>query len=214
MTRAPADDRSDGGRALAPSQTGIRERRVLTMVAVCAALLSVTGLSLRSSTPSTAAGTTMRAAVSDLVSQASSQPRAERDDLSAAADEGGYAAVIVAQPADCDGNLGVLGLFDRKSIAARVPHRLLLVEGSASDTMGLRQRLPPSLQHARMALLSNSQRAVLRELGHVATPALLLFDRGRQLRYAGATPPGPVERTVQLAVITQLVRNLPQPATP
>ena len=214
MTRPSADDRFNGGRAPAPSQTVTRERRLLTVVVVCAALLSVTGLALRSTSPSTGSGATMREAVSDLVSPESTRPDSAPVERWPDVSQGGYTAVIVAQVADCDGNLGVFGLLDRPSIAIRIPHRLLLVEGMARDTLGLRQRLPASLQHARMAILSSAQRAVLRQLGHLATPSLLLFDRERQLRYAGATPPGPVERTVQLAVITQLVSNLPQPATP
>ncbi len=212
--RKPADQPIDGGRAHAPSQATSRERGLLSLVLLCSAALSVFGLVRRAESNSAAGGATLHQAVRELATKAPSSlhPAAGLHFPDEA--EGGYTAVIVAQPADCDGNLGVLGVLDRKSIAARVPHRLLLVEGSARDTVGLRQRLPMSLQRARMALLSEAQRTVLRQLGHVATPTLLLFNREHQLRYAGPTPPGPVERTVQLSVITRLVTNHPAPASP
>lgn len=126
----------------------------------------------------------------------------------------GYTAVIIAQAKDCDGNLGVFGLFERPSISAHVPHRVLLVEGQAQDTVGLRDRLPRSLQQATLSVLSPSQRATMVALGHRSTPTLMLFDVEHRLRYAGASPPGPVERTVQLAAIARLVTNNPHPPVP
>lgn len=209
----PADAGSDGGRASAPSQSAVRERRLLTLIAASAAVLSFGGLSMRAVSRPSNNGDTLQQAVRDVIARSGSgSPTADRSFDDAA--EGGYTAVIIAQPADCDGNLGAFGLLDRELLAARIPHRLLLVQGSAADTVGLRRRLPESLQQAHMALLTREQRSLLRQLGHVATPSLLLFNRSRQLRYASTSPPDPVERTVQIAVITRLVTNHPEPATP
>jgi hypothetical protein len=126
----------------------------------------------------------------------------------------GFTAVIVAQSKDCDGNLGVFGLFERPSISSHVPHRVLLVEGQAQDTLGLRDRLPRSLQQATLSVMSSTQRATMVALGHRSTPTLLLFDAEYRLRYAGASPPGPVERTVELSAIARLVTNNPNPLVP
>lgn len=134
--------------------------------------------------------------------------------LDAAHPSKGFTAVIVAQAKDCDGNLGVFGLFDRPSISSHVPHRVLLFEGVAQDTVGLRDRLPSSLHDATLSVLSAAQRATMVALGHRSTPTLMLFDAEHRLRYAGASPPGPVERTVQLAAIARLVTNNPNPPVP
>ncbi len=127
---------------------------------------------------------------------------------------GNFIAVVIAQAADCDGNLSSFGIIDRRSIKPFIPHRLLLIEGSARDTIGLRYRLPAGLRTARVELLSNAQRSTLRALGHNATPAMLLFSRDGQLRYAGAVSGNPVSRTVERDIVTRLVSNYPGPLVP
>lgn len=127
---------------------------------------------------------------------------------------GGFTVVVVAQPSDCDGNLGSFGFLGRRSIQPFVPHRLLLIQGSARDTIGLRFRLPPTLQHAGVELLSDRQRNTLRSLGHYATPALLLFDNTGTLRYAGQVASTPMALTVERDIILRLVTNNPAPPAP
>ncbi len=166
------------------------------LLMLIAAMFSATLMSARFTTVRRGAGATLLDAV-----QPADSTRA-------------FTAVIVAQAKDCDGNLGVFALFERPSISSHVPHRVLLVEGLAADTVGLRDRLPRSLQHATLAVLSSAQRGTMVALGHRSTPTLMLFDGEHRLRYAGASPPGPVERTVQLAAIARLVTNNPNPPVP
>lgn len=118
-----------------------------------------------------------------------------------------FSAVVVAQPADCDGNLGFFAVFERPSLAGRIDSHHVLIQGTAPDTVALRNRLPRALRRARIELLADSHRALLHALGYRATPLLLLFDREQRLRYAGVVPMTSAERAVQLATITPLVTN-------
>lgn len=123
-----------------------------------------------------------------------------------------FSAVVVAQPADCDGNLGFFAVFERPSLAAHIDTHHVLIQGTGSDTVALRTRLPRALRHARIELLADSHRALLQALGYRATPLLLLFDRERRLRYAGVVPMTSAERAVQLATITPLVTDMTRSA--
>lgn len=119
-----------------------------------------------------------------------------------------FSAVVVAQPADCDGNLGFFAVFERPSLADHITTHRVLVQGTGRDTVALRNRLPRALRQARIELLAESHRTLLHALGYRATPLLLLFDRERRLRYAGMVPMTSAERAVQLATITPLVTEV------
>ncbi len=120
-------------------------------------------------------------------------------------------AVIVAQQRDCNGNLGFASILDRADIAAAVPDRVVLVDGTAQDTTQLRARLPHALAQARIALLQHSQRQALLAFGHRATPVLLLFDGQARLRLSATVSPDPVEVVSLRRAIKHLAANDPLP---
>ncbi len=119
-----------------------------------------------------------------------------------------FAAVVVIQPADCDGNLGFFAVFERPSLAPHIRTHRVLIQGTSTDTLTLRPRLPRALRQARIELLREPQRALLHAIGHRATPLLLLFDAERRLRYASVVPMTAAERAVQLATITPLITEI------
>ncbi len=194
-----------------------RERALLALIAATAALAMIAILSNRST------GALRAVQGDELLDAARRAPQhatpltedsAASVTLRLDSDAGGFTAVVIAQAADCDGNLESFGLIDRGSIKPFVPHRLLLLQGSGVDTVGLRRRLPSTLKTARIELLSKRQRTTLRQLGHDATPTLLLFDNKQKLRYVGAIAPTPMARTVERDIITRLVTNNPIPTVP
>jgi len=120
-----------------------------------------------------------------------------------------YKVVVVAQLADCNGNLGHFAALDRPSLRPLLRSRHLLIDGAARDTIGIRRRLPRGLASASLALLTKAQRSLLQSLGHTATPILALYDQRNRLLLISATPAGPIERTTFIRAVTRLVNNDP-----
>jgi hypothetical protein len=120
-------------------------------------------------------------------------------------------AVIVAQRRDCNGNLSLASVLGRRDIAAAIPYRTVLVDGTASDTTELRARLPRALAGASIHLLHPDERRLLRTIGHVATPVLLLFDAQSRLQLSATVSPDPVQVVALRRAIWHLAVNDPQP---
>ena len=122
-----------------------------------------------------------------------------------------YRVVVVAQRADCSGNLSHLAFLDRTAVAEHIAHRYVLVAGPAADTLGLRDLLPNSLKNATVSLLNSDQRELLQHLGHNATPMLALYDGRDRLLVISATPSDVYERTVFVRALTRILTNNPAP---
>ena len=126
-------------------------------------------------------------------------------------DDSLFSIVVVAQRADCSGNLKQLSFLDRTAIARATPHRYLLVAGPSSDTLGLRQLLPHSLRQSRISLLKSGQLELLKQLGHDESPTMAVFDARNRLLVISATPPDAYARTVFVRALTRILSNNPVP---
>lgn len=113
--------------------------------------------------------------------------------------------VVVAQRRDCNGNLSFASTFTNRRLRGRVVPRQLLIEGLASDTLGLRARLPRGLKDVPLALLSSRERETLLALGHRATPLFLLLDAESRLLAAIPIDPDPVHRTAFIRAVAHIV---------
>ncbi|MDQ6612269.1 MAG: hypothetical protein M3Y64_07535 [Gemmatimonadota bacterium] len=122
-----------------------------------------------------------------------------------------YSVVVIAQRADCSGNLSHLAFLDRTSVAAHIAHRHVLLAGPAHDTIGLRELLPRSLNGATLSLLSDDQRELLHQLGHNETPTMALYDSRDRLLVLSATPSDVYARTVFVRALTRILTNNPTP---
>ncbi|MEP6763930.1 MAG: hypothetical protein ABJB66_06450 [Gemmatimonadaceae bacterium] len=126
-------------------------------------------------------------------------------------DDSLFRVVIVAQRADCSSNLNQLAFLNRASISRRITERFILLAGPAKDTLGLRSLLPRGFENAQIAVLQSSQERLLRQLGHVETPTLALYDNRNRLLVLSATPPDAYQRTVFVRALTRLITGNPTP---
>jgi len=121
----------------------------------------------------------------------------------------GMRAVIVASPNDCIGNLHFANVLRRRSVAAVVGSPELIVQGSPSDTVGLRRILPQGVAGSPMRLLGSHERALLHAMGHHETPILLLFDDQDRLRFGTQVESDPVTRVAVARAIVHLTTRDP-----
>jgi hypothetical protein len=122
-----------------------------------------------------------------------------------------YRVVIVAQRADCSGNLSHLEFLDRTLVAARIRRKDIVLVGPASDTLGLRDLLPHSLRNAAISLAHSAQLELLSQLGHNESPTMALYDGRNRLLVISATPSDVYERTVLVRALTRILTNNPAP---
>jgi hypothetical protein len=120
-------------------------------------------------------------------------------------------AIVVAQRADCSGNMAMAEVLTRRRIAPHVASRTVLIAGTAADTVAIRAHLPSSLRAARLRLLEAPERAWLLAAGHGATPLLLLLDERRRIRLVAPVPEGPSSFVAFTRSLTHLVSDDPTP---
>jgi hypothetical protein len=127
----------------------------------------------------------------------------------AAPDDVRFRAVFVAQRADCNGNLSLANLVATGSARKNTAPPELIIQGSSRDTMGLRLELPFALRNSPLRLLRREEQTWLHDIGHHATPVLLLFDHESRLRIASHVDADPVARVALGRAITHLVTDDP-----
>lgn len=113
-------------------------------------------------------------------------------------------AVVVASPQDCRGNLSLAAVFARPAVRQAVGTPLLLINGTAADTLGLRPLLHRALARSDIHLLSAAQRRVLLMIGQRETPSLLLFDSAGRLRMATHVEANPVARVAFMRALVHV----------
>lgn len=127
----------------------------------------------------------------------------------AAPDDVRFRAVFVAQRADCNGNLSLANVVATGPTRKNTAPPELIVQGGARDTIGLRLELPFALRRSPLRLLRPEEQQWLHDIGHHATPVLLLFDHESRLRIASHVDANPVARVALGRAITHLVTDDP-----
>ncbi len=120
-----------------------------------------------------------------------------------------FRAVFVAQRADCNGNLSLANVVATGPARKNTAPPELIIQGSPRDTVGLRLELPFALRNSPLRLLRPEEQAWLHDIGHHATPVLLLFDHESRLRVASHVDANPVARVALGRAITHLVTDDP-----
>ncbi|WP_353266632.1 hypothetical protein [Gemmatimonas sp.] len=127
----------------------------------------------------------------------------------AAPDDLRFRAVFVAQRADCNGNLSLANVVATGPARKNTAPPELIIQGNPRDTIGLRLELPFALRNSPLRLLRPEEQAWLHDIGHHATPVLLLFDHESRLRISSHVDANPVARVALGRAITHLVTDDP-----
>jgi hypothetical protein len=126
-----------------------------------------------------------------------------------AANDSQVRAIFVAQRADCNGNLSLANMVATGPVRHHTAPVELIIQGGARDTVGLRLELPFGLRNSPLRLLRAEEQTWLHDIGHHATPVLLLFDHEARLRMASHVDADPVARVALRRAITHLVTDDP-----
>jgi hypothetical protein len=108
-----------------------------------------------------------------------------------AADGPVLAAYVVFQLADCDGNLRVLRLLQRRTLRDRVPLAGLAFVGSDAELDRARGRLPAAARTLPIRRATGSLVSLLARLGHRATPIVVVLDAEQRVRFVTGVPRSP-----------------------
>lgn len=122
----------------------------------------------------------------------------------AASGRGVLDGYVVAQPADCEGNLSFIALLDRPEIARGIRLRGVLIAGSAAQVRAAAAQ--PTIRRTGMPVmrLRSSTSRALATLGVRSTPYFVVFARSGGVRLAVHSPRTPQEYVRLARLLTAL----------
>lgn len=97
-------------------------------------------------------------------------------------------AAVLLQRADCEGNLRMLDLMHRPGVHPNMQLAVMWYVGAPGDSMAIREALPSWTQSTPLRFAPKAVLEHLRQLGHNATPTLVVLDQQSRIRLVTQSP--------------------------
>lgn len=100
---------------------------------------------------------------------------------------------VLLQRSDCNGNMRMLDLLQRREVRDRLRVAVLWHVGPSTDTSAIRALLPSWTKSVALRQAPAAAINELRQLGHASTPLLIVLDQEGRVRLTTQSPRSPRE---------------------